>query len=68
VEPPELVGDAVAVGTPPRPFPAQLGDEVSLDIQVEFRQRKDAAPESASAPAGKAPVVAHAQAAPPSKK
>jgi polyisoprenoid-binding protein YceI len=44
-----------------------VGDEVSLDIQVELREKKDGTLEPASAPAGKVPPAAHDQAAPPSK-
>ena len=36
-----------------------VGDEVSLDIQVEFHQRKDVPPATAIGPAAKEPAAAH---------
>jgi polyisoprenoid-binding protein YceI len=40
-----------------------VGDEVSLDIQVELHQRREVAPGTASGPAAKAPAAAHELAA-----
>lgn len=44
----------------PRGSPTQIslvGDEVSLDIQVELHQKKDVAVETAQGAASKAPVA-----------